>query len=98
MCSRRTNEEDALRKHPVRAAVLAALAEDEREMRPSQIRAELPGEPDLATVAYHLKKLERAGLVDREGDRYRLSERPDVRPERRRQGVTGDQGPSTAEA
>lgn len=93
MCIRMTNE-DALRKHPLRAAVLASLAEDERAVQPSQIQAELPGDPSPATVAYHLQALKGGGLVTWEDDCYRLSSPSDDDGP----GAAGGQGPSTSEA
>jgi hypothetical protein len=72
MSSPHTNDEDAASMPPVCAAVLASLAGEERGMQAPQIRAELPDDPALATVAYHLKKLERTGAVNRQGRRFKL--------------------------
>ena len=91
MCSRTTMR--------MRAAVLASLAEDEGAVQPSQIQAELPSDPGLATVAYHLKTLKGAGLVDQEGDRYKLPRPAGGCAERRgEKGAADGQGPSTLEA
>jgi Fe2+ or Zn2+ uptake regulation protein len=72
----RDDEEDAqeerVRSHSARAAVLDLLAEDKRELSPAEIRAELPGNPDLRSVYYHLRVLEEADLVAGDGDRYKL--------------------------
>jgi len=75
MCHRSANGEDAPREHPVAATVLTALAGDEGAKRPSEIRAELPDDPALATVAYHLKRLESEGAIKRDGTRFKFPRR-----------------------
>jgi predicted transcriptional regulator len=64
--------EERVRSHWTRSALLALLAEGERKLSPGEIRAELPGEPDLRSVYYHLRVLEASELIEREGDRYKL--------------------------
>lgn len=65
-------EEERVRSHSTRAALLALLAGDERGLSAREIRIELPGEPDLRSVYYHLRVLEASDLVVRDGDRYKL--------------------------
>lgn len=65
-------QEERVRCHSERAALLDLLAEDDRELSTEEIRAELPGDPDLRNVYYHLRVLEASDLVARVGDRYKL--------------------------
>lgn len=65
-------QEERVRSHSTRAALLALLADDERRLTAGQIRAELPGAPDLRNVYYHLRVLEASDLIVRDGDRYKL--------------------------
>jgi Fe2+ or Zn2+ uptake regulation protein len=60
------------RSHSTRVAILALLAEDDRALTVPQIRAELPGDPTLRDVYYHLRVLEVTHLLARDGERYRL--------------------------
>lgn len=64
--------EERVLSHSTRSALLALLAEGERKLSAGQIRTELPGEPDLRNVYYHLRVLEATGLIERDGDRYKL--------------------------
>jgi Fe2+ or Zn2+ uptake regulation protein len=64
--------EERVRSHSTRSALLNLLAEKERKLTAKEIRAELPGEPDLRSVYYHLRVLEASDLIARDGDRYKL--------------------------
>lgn len=55
--------------HETRTEILMLL--EELEAAPDEMRGYLPGAPDLATVSYHLRILERAELVERIGGVYR---------------------------
>lgn len=72
MYGRNANREDAAREHPMRAAILALLAKDGRTMSTSEIHAELPHEPGLAAVTYHLQVLEQTTLVIAADGYYKL--------------------------
>jgi predicted transcriptional regulator len=61
------------RSHSVRAAILDLLAKDACELTASQIRAELPGDPTLVSVNYHLGILADNRLVVEEDDGFRLT-------------------------
>lgn len=57
--------------HPVREEIADMLTD--RELTPAEIRGNLPAEPTLSTVAYHLAILERAAVVERLGGVCRLA-------------------------
>lgn len=59
------------REHPMRATVLALL--DGEELRSTELRSRLPGDPALSQVAYHLAVLTEAELVARVGGVYSLA-------------------------
>ncbi|HET8862722.1 MAG TPA: helix-turn-helix domain-containing protein [Solirubrobacterales bacterium] len=61
------------RSHSTRVAILALLAEDDRELTVPQIRAELPDSFTLRNIYYHLRVLEVSHLLARDGSRYRLT-------------------------
>jgi predicted transcriptional regulator len=65
-------EDERVRSHSTRAALLALLAEGERKLSTVEIRAELPCEADLRSVYYHLRVLEAGEMIAREGNRYKL--------------------------
>jgi predicted transcriptional regulator len=65
--------EQRARSHLVRVAILALLAEDDRQRTVVQIRAELPGGLTLRNVHYHLKILEASRLVVEDRGCYRLT-------------------------
>jgi predicted transcriptional regulator len=69
----REARERRARNHPVRAEILALLADDGCEPTVEQIQAELPGDPTLRNVYYHLRTLEAGRLIVRDGGRYKLS-------------------------
>lgn len=60
------------RSHSTRVAILALLAEDDRELTVAQIRGELPDNFTLRNIYYHLRVLEVSHLLARDGSRYRL--------------------------
>jgi DNA-binding transcriptional ArsR family regulator len=55
--------------HPIRVTILELLDEDEMTM--FELRRELPGEPTIGTIGYHLAVLQEADLVDREDGIFR---------------------------
>lgn len=65
--------EQRARGHLVRVAILALLAKDSRELTAAQIRTEVPDDPTLRNVYYHLRILEASRLVAEDEGRYRLS-------------------------
>lgn len=65
-------QEERMRSHSTRAALLDLLAGDEVELSAEEIRSGIPGRPDLGNVYYHLRVLEANYLVARDGERYRL--------------------------
>jgi predicted transcriptional regulator len=73
MYGRNANREDAARQHPLRTAILALLAESEEAMSLSQIQAELPHDPALGAVTYHLRVLGEIDLVIATDGHYKLS-------------------------
>jgi hypothetical protein len=60
------------RGHSQRAAILAVLSEDGRELTPAQIQAALPDFPPLGHVNYHLRVLEKTRLVSESDGFYSL--------------------------
>jgi DNA-binding transcriptional ArsR family regulator len=58
------------REHPMRATMLDLL--DGEELRSTELRSRLPGDPSLSTVAYHLAVLTEAELVTCVGGLHRL--------------------------
>ena len=73
MYGRNANREDAARQHPLRAEILTLLAKENLDMSASQIRAELPHDPALSAVAYHLRVLGETNLVIATDGCYKLS-------------------------
>jgi repressor of nif and glnA expression len=65
--------EGRAQSHSVRAAILALLATDGCKMTAPQIRVELPGDPTLRSVHYHLRILGARGLVVEDGGFYELA-------------------------
>jgi predicted transcriptional regulator len=61
------------RSHSTRVAILALLANDDRDLTVPQIRAELPSGLTLRNIYYHLRVLEVSHLIARDGSRYRLT-------------------------
>jgi predicted transcriptional regulator len=64
--------EERVQSHSTRAALLTLLSGDGSELSVEEIRAELPDEPDLRNVYYHLRVLEASDLVEKDGERYKL--------------------------
>lgn len=58
------DREKRLREHPIRQAILDLL-NGEREMTAIEIRDELPEDPPLGVVLYHLRVLCKEGLLRR---------------------------------
>lgn len=65
------NREDAVRQHPLRAAILTLLAEDGPLSAP-EIRVQISKDPSLGAVAYHLRILEETDLVGATDGYYEL--------------------------
>ena len=55
--------------HELRAEIIELL--EAFEASTAEIRRELPADPTVETVAYHLAVLEQAGLVERVGGLWR---------------------------
>jgi len=60
------------RSHSERVAILEVLAQAGCELTAPQIRGELPGEPMLGYVYYHLRVLTDTGLITAEESSYKL--------------------------
>ena len=57
-------------EHPLRVTLLDLLRDD--ELAAPELRSRLPEKPPLSAVAYHLRVLQEAEMVDAVGGLYRL--------------------------
>lgn len=60
------------RSHSRRLAILAVLPQDGGKLTAAQIRAELPDNPPLGDVKYHLRVLDKTRLVSEDDGLYSL--------------------------
>ena len=65
-------QEERVRSHSMRAALLVLLTEGEGGLSAGEIRTSLPDEPDLRSFHYHLRVLEANEMIVKDGNRYKL--------------------------